>query len=515
MTFPYQSQFGDQTPRVAPNPFLMAADILNPIPNKYFDDPVLWVHDMILWDGDSPTFYQNQIMAVLPEKKRLSVRGPHGLGKTTIAAWIILWFAITRDEEGLDWKIPTTASAWRQLDKFLWPEIHKWARRLNWEKLGRRPFSSRDELLRLNLKLNTGQAFAVASDEPELIEGAHADHLLYLFDESKAIPAGTWDAAEGAFSGAGAGSVTQAYALSISTPGEPNGRFWEIQMRRPGFEDWYVMHVKLDDAIKAGRINEGWANQRKLQWGEHSAVYQNRVAGEFATSDADGVIPLAWVEAAQDRWRDRYDIDRRKPDGPTETLPAFTCVACDPARSGENKSTIGLRYGRVLKEIREIVHQEDTSATTGAVVGIVQSQGGYAVIDVVGVGGPIVDRCREQNIPVYAFNAAEKTDQADLTGELGFVNMRSAAWWTLREILDPGNGWKIELPPSDILTGDLTAPHWKITSGGKIQLESKDDLKKRLGRSTDYADVVVQAFALLPEGEEILVYDERVSISPY
>jgi hypothetical protein len=471
---------------------------------------------MIKWEDDHPTDYQDEIMSALPEKKRVSVRGPHGLGKTAIASWIILWFADTRDREGLDWKIPTTASAWRQLDKFLWPEVHKWARRLNWEKLGRRPFSSRDELLRLNLKLKTGQAFAVASDEPELIEGAHADHLLYLFDESKAIPAGTWDSAEGAFSGAGVNASTEAYALSISTPGEPNGRFWEIQMRRPGFEDWYVMHVTLERAIKAGRISAEWAEQRRLQWGEKSAVYQNRVRGEFATSDADGVIPLAWIEEAVERWRDRFDVDRRKANEPTSNLPAFTCVAADPARSGENKSTIALRFGQVLKEIREVIHQEDTSETTGTVVGIVGAYGGYAVIDVVGVGGGVVDRTREQGIPVYAFNAAEKTEQTDITGEVGFVNCRAAAWWTLREYLDPKNGYKLELPPNDIMIGDLTAPHWKLTSGGKIQLESKDDLKKRLGRSTDYADVVVQAFALLPEPEEIIVgYDERVAISPY
>ena len=100
----------------------------------------------------------------------MAVRGPHGLGKTALAAIGVLWFATTRDIAGVDWKVPTTASAWRQLQKFLWPEIHKWARRIDWNKVGRDPFG-RDELLKLSLNLRTGEAFALASDEPSRARG--------------------------------------------------------------------------------------------------------------------------------------------------------------------------------------------------------------------------------------------------------------------------------------------------------------------------------------------------------
>jgi hypothetical protein len=73
-------------------------------------------------------------------------------------------------------------------------------------------------------------------------------------------------------------------------------------------------------------------------------------------------------------------------------------------------------------------------------------------------------------------------------------NCRSAAWWAMRELLDPATGDPVALPPDDLLIGDLTAPHWRVLSGGRIQIESKDDLRKRLGRSTDTGDAVVQAF---------------------
>lgn len=462
----------------------------------YRYDPVAFVHDCFAWrDGEGPTFYQDEILAAIPEYGRISVRGPHGLGKTALASWAVLWFALTRDGE--DWKAPTTASAWRQLTHFLWPEIRKWARRLRWDKLGRSAFDGRSELLALNLKLRTGEAFAVASSEPALIEGAHADCLLYLFDEAKTIPAGTFDAVEGAFSNAGADTSSEAFALAVSTPGEPQGRFYEIQSRKPGFEDWKVFHVTLDDTIRAGRVSRDWAEQRRRQWGEQSAVYQNRVLGEFAASDGDGVIPLAWIEAANERWREWDEAGRPG---------RFVCVGVDVARSGEDKTVLALRFDytsegnepplphpvRAIGELRRYAKQ-DTMETVGHIVGVLSKHGGKAVVDVIGIGAGVVDRLREQRLSVAAFNASESTGKRDRSGELGFSNVRSAAWWTLRELLDPANGERVALPPDDLLTGDLTAPHWRVLSGGKVQVESKDDIRKRLGRSTDDGDAVVQA----------------------
>lgn len=416
-------------------------------------------------------------MAELPERKRVTVRGPHGLGKTAMAAWIILWFALTRD--GGDWKIPTTASAWRQLTKYLWPELRKWARRIRWDVVGRGRFNERLEMLALSLKLDTGEAFALASNDVNAIEGAHATSLLYVFDEGKAIPDDIWDGAEGAFASPETG---EALALAISTPGEPQGRFYEIHSRKPGLEDWWVRHVTLKEAVDAGRISGEWAKQRKRQWGEKSAVYQNRVAGEFAASEEDGVIPLAWVEAANQRWLEWQDQGK-----PLEG--EMTAVGVDVARSGKDKTVFALRYDWLITELRRY-SKADTMETTGRVAGIL-NLGGTAVVDVIGVGAGVVDRLREQGKNVEAFNASERTDHQDQSGELGFVNSRSAAWWNLREILELE---PVALPPDDRLTGDLVAPRWKVVSGGKIQVESKDEIKKRINRSTDDADAVIQAF---------------------
>lgn len=460
----------------------------------YRHDPVAFVHDCLAWrPNERPAFYQEEILAAFVQHRRMAVRGPHGLGKTALASWVVLWFALTRDGE--DWKIPITASAWRQLSKFLLPEIHKWTKRLRWEKIGRAPFDTRLELQTLSLKLSSGEAFAVASNNSDLIEGAHADNLLYLFDEAKIIPPDTWDAAEGAFSGAGASTVMSAYALAVSTPGEPGGRFYDIHSRKPGYEDWHTRHVTLADAIKAGRVSAEWATQRAMQWGETSAVYQNRVLGEFAASEADGVIPLAWVELANERWA--AWVEAGKPG-------IFKGVGVDVARSGEDKTSLALRFDNAIDSLRRSA-KEDTMATTGRVKGILDAQRcGQAIVDVIGIGAGVVDRLREQGYAVIPFNAGESTKRKDRSAELEFFNVRAAAWWNLREMLDPGSGEDIALPPDDLLTGDLTAPHWRIGSAGKIQIESKDDIKKRLGRSTDDGDAVVMVFDRLTSAQSWL-----------
>jgi hypothetical protein len=116
------------------------------------------------------------------------------------------------------------------------------------------------------------------------------------------------------------------------------------------------------------------------------------------------------------------------------------------------------------------------------------------MVDVIGIGAGVLDRLREQGCRAEAFNASAGTKNKDATGELGFPNCRSAAWWLMREMLDPSRDPDAALPVDDDLLGDLTAPKWKILSGGKIQVESKDDIRKRIGRSTDAGDATVQAY---------------------
>jgi len=455
-----------------PSVWAQAAEILDPTPDPYWHDPVVWAKTCIpSWYGSA---YQLDILTNLSQRRRACVRGPHGLGKSALAAIAVLWFADTRDKAGVDWKVVTTAGAWRQLSHYLWPEIKKWAGRMT-----TRGFT-REQLLMLELKLRFGQAFAVASDEPANIEGAHADHILYVIDEGKNVIPGTWDAIEGAM------STGEAYALAISTPGRPQGRFFDIQSRKPGYDDWWVRHVSLDEAIAAGRISSKWAEQRRQQWGEYSPIYQNRVLGEFSTRDQEGIIPLEWVENANMRW------EELKEKGRLEREPIM-CAASDISSTGPDESWLGVRRGHVVSRLWK-VQKHSTMTTTGAIVGAIRDTSAYAVVDVIGVGTGVVDRLREQGYAVDAFNGSEGTKSRDRSNELEFVNRRAWAWWHLRDLLDPSFDADVALPPNDELLGDLVAPKWIDTSTGKIKVEEKDEIRKRLGRSPDAGDTVVMLF---------------------
>lgn len=449
----------------------------------YRNDPIAFVHDCLIWpSGQTPIPYQDEIIADLVQYGRYAVRGAHGLGKTALLSQIVHWFALTRDGDS-DWKAPTTASNWRQLSKFLWPEIHKWARRINWDKVGRPAYSDRLELQSLNLRLSTGEAFAVASDNPGYIEGAHADSLLYVFDESKLIPGATFDAAEGAFSGAG-GEGIEAFAVAVSTPGEPSGRFYDIHQKKPGFQDWHTRHVTLAEAIKAGRINQAWVDARAAQWGSESAIFQNRVMGNFADSDENALIPLSWVESSNEKWN---RIEGMPYEGESSSL------GVDPARFGDDKTAICKLTGDVLEWI-EYHARQDTMETVGNV--LAHCRGDFDIpvaIDSNGLGAGVYDRLNELGYNVTSFNVMEPTDLTDSTGQNTFNNLRSAILWALREMLDPKNPNQLALPEDDDLLADLTSPTWGYTSRGAIAVESKEKLKVRLGRSPDGGDAVALA----------------------
>ncbi len=172
----------------------------------------------------------------------------------------------------------------------------------------------------------------------------------------------------------------------------------------------------------------------------------------------------------------------------------MTTFGVDVARGGEDRTVVAIREGNAVLPL-VYGSQLDTMATTGRVAALAERyRPARIVVDVVGVGAGVYDRLRELGFPVVPFHAGERTEMRDRSGELGFVNKRSAAWWTFREMLEPGSGFGIALPPDDVLVGDLTAPRWRIQSGGRIQVEAKDEIRKRLGRSTDAADAVVQAF---------------------
>jgi hypothetical protein len=132
--------------------------------------------------------------------------------------------------------------------------------------------------------------------------------------------------------------------------------------------------------------------------------------------------------------------------------------------------------------------RRDTMST----VAMLQGLDARPIIDVTGVGAGVYDRGKEVGLKAVAYVGAGKTPVRDRSGKYGFTNIRSAAYYHLRELLDPAYQPTLMLPPDDLLTSDLTTPNWQITTGvpPKIQVEPKDKVMERLGRSPDRGDAV-------------------------
>lgn len=459
----------------------------SPFQEKYWLDPVGWAHDNVVWrPGEGLTDYQEEILGQIPREKRVCFRGPRGTGKTTLMSLTLLWFATTRD--GFDWKIITTASVNRQLKEFLWPEIHKWSRRLRWNKIGRKPFSDKTELLTQELRLRTGSAFSISPTDPAAGEGAHAEHILYILDESKAIQDAKFDAMEGALS---SGEGTEAFVLCGSTPGDESGRFYDIQTNHEGrYSDWWVRAVSQEEVIRAGRMSREFAEKRAIQWGAASFLYVTQILGNFAKQGKDGVIPFAWAESAQERWRENEGLP----------LAGEVVLGVDVAdEEGSDKSVVVVRVGHRIVEIHDWMHQ-DTMGTVDRVLEIASIWNPVRiVVDGIGLGAGVVSRLRQLEMPVFNFVASSSAGDLKAFGNSKFYNLRAAAWWSLRERLHPQLGKGLELHLHDHVLADLTAPTWKM-AGDRVLIESKEDIRTRLqkqrddGGSTDVGDAIVMAY---------------------
>lgn len=208
--------------------------------------------------------------------------------------------------------------------------------------------------------------------------------------------------------------------------------------------------------------------------------------GNFAAgriSDPWQTIPAAWVRAAQARW--------------TEEQPIGNCaIGIDPARGGGDQMAISRLYSGLW--FAPIVVYPGVAVPDGpsAAALLIDDIGAGASlgVDVIGIGASVFDSLKDNNATVQAINfGAGAPNITDRSGRLKFRNVRAAAYWKLREALDPDHGDGLALPPDPELMADLCAPRYELKPSG-IQLESKDDISARLGRSPDRGDAVVLAW---------------------
>lgn len=233
-------------------------------------------------------------------------------------------------------------------------------------------------------------------------------------------------------------------------------------------------------------VNSGYqANLDGLPEPIRSAVRDGNFMA--ARSDADyQVIPTQWIIEAQARW---------SPDGHKGNV--MSAMALDIG-AGRDETVCASRFGGWYAPLEAVTGEQARDPAHAAGLVLKHRKGGCpVVIDVGGgFGGASMMLFKENGIPYRAFNGAAASTTKTKDGKLSFVNKRAEAWWKFREELDPGQqgGSAIALPPDPQLRADLAAPTWKLTTRG-IQIESKDDIKARIGRSPDRGDAVCMAMA--------------------
>ena len=204
--------------------------------------------------------------------------------------------------------------------------------------------------------------------------------------------------------------------------------------------------------------------------------------GDFKAGIEDDpwqVIPTTWVDAAMARWK------------PLDPRPRMDSVGIDVARGGKDKTVIARRHGVWFDKPNAHAGSETPDGPKVASLAIGAARDGAPLhIDVIGVGASPYDLLREARQHVIGVNVSEKPMGVDRSGRLRFFNLRSELWWRMREALDPANNLGYALPPDDRLRADLCAPKWELSSS-TIQVEGREDIVKRIGRSPDYASAYI------------------------
>jgi hypothetical protein len=513
------------------DPIEYAAETFEPKPD-YDNDPALWGSTVL---GEFFWSKQTEILRSVSQNRYTAVQSCHDAGKSFIAARAAArWIAEHDPGEAF---VVSTAPTSAQVSAILWREIQRAHRK---GALAGVITTAGYPQWKLGGEL-VGYGRKPADYSDSAFQGIHARYVLVIIDEACGVTKQLYDAADALATNA------NARVLAIGNPDDPTSHFatvckpdsgWNViridGLGTPNFTQDAVEWMDCPDCRRHGReqpllarlfqeeglsytteyVPEGlrdmllsplWVEERLHRWvglpnetqtlselSNQSSLFTAKVRGLFPDSSSEGVIPLGWVQLAVDRWKQWQD------DGATDLdVIERDIVGADIADQGEDATCLALRKGPIVKEIRK--HRSaDVMESTGYITAALSSRpGSLAIVDSIGVGAGVLARIRELGLPVRGFVASGSAKGLkDRTGEFKFTNLRAAAWWRMRELLDPSQpgGSRVMLPDSEILIADLTTPHWKVLSGGSIQIEPKDEIRKRLGRSTDEGDAVVMAF---------------------
>lgn len=467
----------------------------------------------------------------------------HGVGKTRTLGSVALQFLYSYERS----RVITTAPTFRQVKSILWAEIHS----LHTDAL----IELGGTLNQVELEIREGwYAQGLSTNRADRFQGQHAPYILFIVDEGYGVSPVIFEAIRGGMSSgfvrlAVAGNPTDAGAfvaeavrktdelgrktwnhLSVSAFDTPN--FTELgvtieDMRSGEWRDKVDAYLRRCGALpRPYLINPDFVAEALIEFGEDSPAWYARILGILPTTSTNTIVPLAWAEAAMARWEYSEELDRKLVRGERVfqddnyvPLGDPEEIGVDVARFGDDDTVIAPRKGR--RALTMLVYRkQDTQEVAGLVdaahadfvrserplqEGEVRERGRLIKVDSNGIGAGVVDALKRLKHRISSVNdgdpeywhhwvqgvnvsesPVDKKKYADRTTEL---------WWNLRELLNPLNPYPIALPRDNKLLGELTGRRYGLDKHDMLQIESKDDFKKRLQRSPDRADAVVLAFA--------------------
>jgi hypothetical protein len=441
------------------------------------DAPLLYVRQRF---GVEPSWQQRQILdAILPPGAKVSVRSGHLTGKSSSASWIIYWFLETHDYA----KIPCTAPTAHQLADVLWGELRKWQRAADdaSARRGDPPYLWLSHLftLKMDSLYDPGArdwaalARTARPENPDALQGFHAEHLLYVLDEASGIPETIFEVAEGAIAG------KHNRLLMLGNPTKTSGTFYQSHHKDRGA--YTTIHLRSSESTLP-TADPDYRARLVRKWGEDSNVVRVRADGEFPKQEDDILIALELTEPCTTR-------ERVAGVGPRK-------LGVDVARFGADRTALVLRQGRVVDHIA-IYARQDTMVTVGRVVSVLEAwQVDEIDVDVIGLGAGVYDRLAELKAQgkitarVVAVNVSNDPPVQPRKGEPRPRLMRDYLWLEMAR-------WLREEEPvfradereaCEDLAGELASVRYRLDSDGCIVVEDKDGMKRRLGHSPDLAD---------------------------
>lgn len=442
----------------------------------YYDHPVEFVEEVIQAHPDT---WQRDVLNSVEHSPKVSVRSGQGVGKTALEAWLVIWFLACRPYS----RVVATAPTMQQLYDVLWAECAKWLNRslvhdlLVWTKT------------KIYMDGDGERWFATAktATKPENMQGFHADHMLFIVDEAAGVSDPIMEAILGTLTGA------DNKLLMCGNPNRLEGVFYDSH--NIDIDKYKTFRISSMDSNRTSKDN---IDMLLRKYGRDSDVARVRIFGEFPKGALDSMISKETVDTA---------MEHKLPE--SEVLTSnLVQLGVDVARFGDDKTVITARIGnRVF--MPDKYTKKSTMETAGNVILTAKRfmekyknlKAAVIKIDDTGVGGGVTDRVTEvvyeEKLPftlIGVNNGSSATDDY-------YANLGAQIWGELRDALEEnfsaimqGQPPVIELPDDVDLVKQLSNRKKKITSKGKIQLESKDDMKARGIGSPDVADSVTLAW---------------------